>query len=300
MFSKDVEGYTPYDVYNSTVAGTNPPDSLIASRPFAELFTWGSNRNATLGFGDGDDRSMPEQVVIKRDESATVIPRHEKLKPLPVIDISMSKLHTTIITAESKNNIRSCGFASGGRLGPGATTNSHSQFSWILPQGKFPQEIVSLALGQDHTLAVNSHGEVLSWGLNRFQQLGYVIEGSNRSAEEQIQAAARKITGPLRNHFVLGVACCKTASACWTSTQLFTWGTNNGQLGASKYVCMYNVILILPRGYEKTSQPQVLPRPVSTVTEPVLSVAMTNSTILVLLKNHDVICHHDGLYWKLT
>lgn len=237
MFTKDVEGYTPFDVYNSTVAGTNPPLDLIQSRPHAELFTWGSNRNATLGFGDGDDRAMPEQVIIKRDESSWVKPRHELLKPLPVIDISMSKLHTTIITVELKSNIRSCGFASGGRLGPGAITNSHAQFSWIQPQGKFPHEIMSLALGQDHTLAVNSNGEVLSWGLNRFQQLGYIIEGPNRSSEEQVQAAARKITGPLRNQVILGVACCKTASACWTSTQLFTWGTNNGQLGSSRSIC---------------------------------------------------------------
>lgn len=233
MFLKDVEGYTPYDVYNSTVVGTNPPVDLTSSRPHAELFTWGSNRNATLGFVDGDDRAMPEQAVIKRDDSSSATGGLDALKPLPVIDISMSKLHTTIITAESKDNIRSCGFASGGRLGPGATIHSHSQFSWIHPQGKFPQEIISLALGQDHTLAVNSSGEVLSWGLNRFQQLGYVIEGSNRSNEEQVQAAARKITGPLRNQVVLGIACCKTASACWTSTQLFTWGTNNGQLGSS-------------------------------------------------------------------
>ncbi|KAG8809009.1 hypothetical protein FRC17_003655 [Serendipita sp. 399] len=142
--------------------------------------------------------------------------------------------------------------------------------------------ITSLALGQDHTLVVTSTGEVLSWGLNRFGQLGYVIEGSTKAAGDQVQAAARKITGPLRNQIVLGVACCKTASVCWTSTQLFTWGTNSGQLG-----------------YEKTAQPQLLPRLVPSISEPVSGVAITENAMLVLLKSGEVICFHDSSYWKL-
>jgi alpha-tubulin suppressor-like RCC1 family protein len=149
-----------------------------------------------------------------------------------VADIAMSKLHTVVITTEGKGNIRSCGFAGSGRLGPGATTSSHTQFSLLSPQGSFPHTITAVALGQDHTLALTSIGEVLSWGLNRFSQLGYVIEAKSRAQEDQIQASPRKITGPLRNQIVIGVACCKTASACWTATQLFTWGTNGGQLGS--------------------------------------------------------------------
>lgn len=58
--------------------------------------------------------------------------------------------------------------------------------------------------------------------------------------------------------------------------------------------------LIINPGYEKTSQPQILPRPVSIITEPVLSVAMTNYAMLVLLRSHDVVCIHDGSYWRLS
>lgn len=229
MFMKDVEGYTPFDLYNSTVEGTNPPKSF-SSRPLGDLYTWGSNRNATLGLGDDGDRSLPEQVVIKRDEVLPTASPCERLKPLSVVGIAMSKLHTTVITNEPKNNLRSCGFANDGRLGPSGTS-SHAQFSLINPQKSLSHNIISIALGQDHTLAVTASGEILSWGLNRFAQLGYVIEGSGRTLEAQIQSSARKITGALRNQVVIGVACCKTASACWTSKQLFTWGTNGGQLG---------------------------------------------------------------------
>lgn len=49
--------------------------------------------------------------------------------------------------------------------------------------------------------------------------------------EEPIQATARKVLGPLRKEVVRGIAASKGASACWTSADVYTWGTNNGQLG---------------------------------------------------------------------
>jgi alpha-tubulin suppressor-like RCC1 family protein len=105
------------------------------------------------------------------------------------------------------------------------------------------QSIVSVALGQDHTLAVTKSGEVLSWGLNRFSQLGYIIEPSSTGSgislgrsEEPVQASPRKIFGPLKKEVVRGVAACKTASACWTDGEVFTWGTNHGQLGERTFL----------------------------------------------------------------
>ncbi len=121
------------------------------------------------------------------------------------------------------------------RLGPGQPAQQYS----MKPLAELnPFTVVSVALGQDHTLALTNAGEVLSWGLNRFAQLGYVIDppsGSDMSGfsrkDEPIQATPRKIAGSLKKAYVLGVAACKTASACWTSKEVFTWGTNNGQLG---------------------------------------------------------------------
>lgn len=120
------------------------------------------------------------------------------------------------------------------RLGP----DQHTRYS-PTPISQFTYRIVSVALGQDHTLAVTKSGEVFSWGLNRFSQLGYIIELPSTSgaglyfgrSEEPIQASPRKVLGPLKKEIVKGVAACKTASACWTEREVFTWGTNHGQLG---------------------------------------------------------------------
>lgn len=97
----------------------------------------------------------------------------------------------------------------------------------------FRQPIATLALGQDHTLVLTKSGEVFSWGLNRFSQLGYVMEipMSIERHEEPIQSIPKRVVGLLRREIVVGVAASKNASACWTKETVFTWGTNTGQLG---------------------------------------------------------------------
>jgi len=181
-----------------------------------ELYTWGANRNATLGLGDGSDRAHPELVQLH----PTIKNKSSSQLPPGIIQVGMSKLHTAIVTNEATNNVRVCGFGLGGRLGQ----TQHTQYDFISMQ--IPQKIVMVALGQDHTLALTDSREVMSWGLNRFSQLGYAVETA-----DSIQPTARKIAGPLRGKRINGIAACKTASVCWSADELFAWGTNNGQFG---------------------------------------------------------------------
>ncbi|KAI0924161.1 hypothetical protein AcW1_006352 [Taiwanofungus camphoratus] len=281
---RDFEGYTAFDLYNSTLEGTQP---VTDDTSRADLLTWGANRNAALGLGNGDDRSYPELVVIRPADGATVSANETldtRFSPIHVRQVAMSKLHTAVVTAESRGNLRVCGFGSGGRLGPG----QHTQYS-LTPMPQFSHTIVSVALGQDHTLALTKSGEVLSWGLNRFSQLGYVVEqalgvGLLGRLEEPVQAIARKVAGPLKNKNVKGVAACKTASACWTSEEVFTWGTNKGQLG-----------------YDKSAHPvQILPRLVTKISQPVISITITDTTLACLLSTKDVICLWNDGHFKVN
>lgn len=111
---KDFEGYTAYDLYNSTVRSSQLP---AGEEVLADLFTWGTNRcvnvshnvvmtakwahldlrNAALGLGDGNDRVYPDQVVVpSRDDAACQHNKtlDERLAPIQVRQVSMSKLHT--------------------------------------------------------------------------------------------------------------------------------------------------------------------------------------------------------------
>jgi len=46
MSVKDFEGFTAFDVFNSTCEGTNPVDGAAGT----DLFTWGSNRKSCISF----------------------------------------------------------------------------------------------------------------------------------------------------------------------------------------------------------------------------------------------------------
>ena len=109
-----------------------------------------------------------------------------------------------------------------------------------MPLPHFPYTIVSVALGQDHTLALTTAGEVFSWGLNRFSQLGYILDTPTGKeslvrTEEPIQATPKRVQAALRKVVVRGVAASRSASACWTDQDVYSWGTNNGQLGVLLY-----------------------------------------------------------------
>ncbi|KAH9935996.1 uncharacterized protein BXZ73DRAFT_89477 [Epithele typhae] len=258
--ARDIEGYTPFDLYNSTIEETIPDHDFLDFKPPKDLFTWGSNRNAALGVGDGDDRAFPELVslrVVAVDAKEHVDTR---FTPIRVRQVAMSRLHTVIVTDEPRGNLRVCGFGSGGRLGPG----QHTQFTPI-PIPGFNQTVESVAVGQDHTLVLTTTGEVYSWGLNRFSQLGYVIEtATGARPEEPIQTTPRKIAGAIKNQ--------ETASACWSRYHVYAWGTNNGQLG-----------------FDKNVQPvQSAPRVVTKVARPVLSVSITDNAMACLLDTQEV------------
>ena len=130
---KDLEGYRAFDLYNSTVEGTKPALSSDRelNRGRSELLTWGTNRNASLGFTDGDDRNFPDQVVLSRPGTSPSDYLEERFEPLRVNQVSMSKLHTgasssghvyddthpfvAVVTSQARCNVLVCGFGSGGR-----------------------------------------------------------------------------------------------------------------------------------------------------------------------------------------
>jgi inhibitor of Bruton tyrosine kinase len=106
---KDREGNSPFDILNSTLNGTNPLP-LCDEKGGSDLFTFGSNKNNSLGFGDGDDRSHPERVHIvrpaRKEESPLSMFRAPQIR-----DVQMAKMHTAILTTEDKDNLYMCGFS---------------------------------------------------------------------------------------------------------------------------------------------------------------------------------------------
>lgn len=330
---KDHEGNSPFDVYNATIARRSlqkSPDifgsddgsqddaeypsgrqALIASSADDlalgdELFVFGSNKNHSLGFGDGDDRQHPEKITLKRPdhllfrfyreylesrEPSSDLSQSGMLKPMPksleelptlilnrpvvVQDVTLSKLHSAILTTDPESNLYMCGFGPGGRLGTG---DEVTRFTYVcIEEGALAgKKIMAVALGQNHTLAV-SEGEIFSWGTSTYGQLGYSLPRPTMRDEEPICTTPRQIFGSLKREVIIGVAASAIHSVAHTSSSLFCWGKNEGQLG-------------LMDSDSRSLAVQPAPRKVgaSVFKAPIQSVSAINGATICLLANHTV------------
>ncbi|KAL2819677.1 hypothetical protein BJX63DRAFT_358758 [Aspergillus granulosus] len=279
-----------------------------------EVYTFGSNKNLNLGVGDQDDRQFPERITLKRPEhvlkrlyreyqekqedAALMIPRESdlsqdlpafiKAKPIKFKAIAMSKLHTAILTSDPESNLFMCGFGPGGRLGTGDETTRFS-FVCIEGGGLANKRVVSIALGQDHTLAITDKGDIFSWGSNKFGQLGYGLPRTSNKDDVPVQPFPRQIFNPFKKETILGAAASAIHSVVFSSSGLYTFGKNEGQLG-------------LVDSDARSLEVQTTPRRVgaSLFSAPIHSVSAVDQATAILLQNHEVwVFSHYG-YTKLS
>nr|POE53515.1 btb/poz domain-containing protein 1 [Quercus suber] len=354
---KDREGHGPLDLYAATIKdrtlrperfgrprsgsgasdqdrvgndlGTSDDDQarrrvMVTNAQGDQLFTFGSNQNVSLGFGDEDDRQYPERISIRRPEHLVrrflaEHQEHERLKwyahdphnhiatpkvessgwiedipfiirskPLIIQDVHMSKFATALITEDPVSNLYMCGHGQGGRLGMG---DEQTRFHFTCVEGGSltHERVATVALGQNHTLAISEDGRIFSWGNNGFGQLGYTLAKSPHTDEDPISNVPRQIFGPLKRETVLGIAASRVHSVAHTSASLYTFGKNDGQLG-------------IVDSDARSLEIQAAPRKVaaSLFTAPILSVTAIDRATVCLLENHDVWVFANYGYLKVS
>ena len=267
-----------------------------------EVCTFGSNKNLTLGLGDADDRQFPERVILSRpghllrrfyrewEESRGArqipispdsdrrpdLPFLIKSRPIVVRDLIMSKLHTAIVTDDPESNLWMCGVGPGGRLGTG---DGSTRFAWVcIETGALAgKNVIAVALGQDHSIAVSEPGEVFTWGSNQYGQLGYRLPPADNRNDHPIQGTPRQIFNPFKGEIIIGAAASSIHSVVFTATGLYTFGKNDGQLG-------------LVDSDARSLEMQVTPRRVggSLFNSPIQMVSAIDRATAVLLESHDV------------
>jgi alpha-tubulin suppressor-like RCC1 family protein len=350
---KDKEGYGPLDLFSLTIkdrtlrSDANQTADSESDDEFAhgdsgdgaddmrrrlitpsvllegdEVYTFGSNKNVTLGFGDQDDRQFPERVNLRRpdhlmqrfyrehrakenqawatmniplQDSGTVqakaiadMPIHIRNTPLVIQDVQMSKLHTAVLTTDPVSNLYMCGHGPGGRLGTGSETTRY-QFTCIESGGLGQKKIVAIALGQNHTLAITEEGEIFSWGNNAFGQLGYALPKPSVKDDDPISTIPRQIFGPLKREVITGIAASRIHSVVHTSTSLYTFGKNEGQLG-------------IVDSDARSLEMQITPRKIaaSLFSAPISSVSAIDGATVCLLENREVWVFANYGYAKLN
>ena len=199
-----------------------------------EMFTFGSNQNVTLGFGDEDDRLRPERISLRRPDHlyfeaykdyirsltspwaagdlskssvlqptfVSDLPSVIRSKPIRIQNVHMAKLHSAVLTDDPKSNLHMCGHGQGGRLGLG-DERTRFQFVCVDSQAMANRKVAAVALGQNHTIALADQGEVFTWGSNDCAQLGYDLPTTPGREEEAIQTSPRRIFGPLKKETII-------------------------------------------------------------------------------------------------
>lgn len=262
-----------------------------------DLFAFGSNRNLSLGFGDEDDRQFPERVYLKRpddllrrfhreylqatgegrpaSQDLTKTPTLVLNRPLMIQDVVLSKLHSAVLTTDPVSNLYICGIGRGGRLGLG---DENTRFTYTPIQGPFvDKKIMQIALGQNHSMAVDDTGALWTWGNNAQYQLGYALPEPAKKDEDPLSTVPRQVFGPLKKEVIVGIAASSIHSVAHTGTSLYCWGKNVGQLA-------------LMDADSRSLEFQQTPRKVaaSLFSSPIVMVTAIDKATTILLQNHTV------------
>ncbi len=132
----------------------------------AGVYSWGNGDSGLLGHGDTRNCFEPEEIVALRGERTKVL--------------ACGGLHTILVTEDGKMFV--WGRAEGGQLGlsqDALEKLSHDQGDYCVStpirlqsSALKDENVVSVACGEAHTLALTAAGAIFAWGFCNFGQLG--------------------------------------------------------------------------------------------------------------------------------
>lgn len=186
-------------------------DFSAAVTECGKLFVWGNNQFTQLGLSKSITcTGIPSRLQVSQ-KLATGF-KH----------ISCGLRHMSVITKE--NGLLVAGTGSKGQLGLGDNYDDNNYLSI----SKVPDldDMRSVACGENHTLALKADGTVLSWGDNKYGQLGLNPELPNSLVPQSI----------LVDDSLIQVHAGWSHSAALTNNgDVYIWGRNSyGQLGMQK------------------------------------------------------------------
>jgi len=204
-------------------------DHNLALRADGTLWAWGYNGYGQLGTGDTTGHSAAQRVRDANGVEVTGIAR-----------IAAGANFCLALRTDGK--VLAWGYNGSGQLGDGTTTTRYRPVLAIDRGGLPLTAITKLAAGWNHSLALTSGGEVLTWGYNGTGQLG---DGTTTSRPRADRAFGD-------NQFPLGTIRDLAAGgdhnlAIAGDGTLVAWGRNdNGQLGA--HIQDYSTVAVTVAG----------------------------------------------------
>ncbi|MBE1605501.1 RCC1 domain-containing protein [Actinopolymorpha pittospori] len=171
------------------------------------VVAWGGNQSGQLGIGNNQNVPVAEVVQIPDGTIITAI--------------AAGDAHSLALT--STGRVLAWGSNGEGELGnPTAGPTSDLPVEVALPQGV---NVIAIAAGGEHSLAVTSTGGMFAWGSNGFGELGIGTSGSPHSTPVAVHLPAGTA--------VTSAAAGESHSVARTATgRVLAWGSNEmNQLG---------------------------------------------------------------------
>lgn len=167
----------PYTLYpipglSNVVAAGAGWDSSFAVQGDGRVFAWGANRGGILGI-------MPvEEVEVSAEARVGPPTPTEVAARFDAVDISVG--HEHVLALARDGSVWAWGEGGQGRLGVGTLpvinfkTHRPAPMKYLVFPVRIPglSDVVVVSAGGDHSLALLKDGRVLSWGANKYGQLG--------------------------------------------------------------------------------------------------------------------------------
>ncbi|MFH1226382.1 MAG: fibronectin type III domain-containing protein [Planctomycetota bacterium] len=159
---------SPAKVYLQWLIVSGGSNFTIGLKSDGTLWAWGTNTSGELGMGDNSTRYLPTRLGTETDWA--------------FLDCG----NAYALAIKTSGTLWAWGNNSFGQLGlggaiPGANKNSPNQVGSAT-------DWTSVSAGASHVLAINSSGQLWSWGQNNYGQLGLggAIPGTNMSAPTRV------------------------------------------------------------------------------------------------------------------
>ncbi|MBF0450216.1 MAG: hypothetical protein HQK75_05900, partial [Candidatus Magnetomorum sp.] len=192
-------------------------DHVLALKKDGTVLAWGRNDYGQLGTGDSSTYSTPQAVLA---ESSPGQLSH-------IIAIAAGYDHSLALSDEGK--IWAWGRTDNGRLGNNMNSSYSSRPTRVLKQDLLHlNNVIAIAAGFSHSIALKSDGTVWAWGDAQYGQLGDDIATDNTKAVQ-----VKNVTNNGYIDTVLWIATSgKHTIALKSDGSLVTWGRNDyGQIG---------------------------------------------------------------------
>jgi len=198
-------------ISDANYAGT--VTNLLVVAPGGAPVAWGYGSDGELGTGSNVTSFAPVNVNT-----------NGVLFGKAVASVTAGQSFSLALSLDQK--IFAWGYNGGGMLGNNSNVNSSLPVAVVMNGALAGYPIVSLGAGAGHCVALSADGQVFTWGVNSYGQLG------NNSTTNSFTPTA-VTSGALAGKFVTSIACAGNhCLALTTDGQIFSWGWNQyGQLG---------------------------------------------------------------------